>query len=84
MRKQHIRGILTGKYENYPHCYVCNKPVLDYFSHALTDCNDKNGKSIDDLLLVLCRECYTKTEGLDTQEDIIKYINDHFPPEAKK
>ena len=79
MRNQKLRDFQTGKYENYPRCYVCDKPVLNYFSHALTDCDDINGKDFADLMLVLCEKHAKSTENIKTVEEAVEYINKHFP-----
>lgn len=74
MRNQKIRHYATGKYENYPHCYVCSKPVLNYASHPMTDCKDINGENVGDILLVLCDKCYIKTEDLKTLREMKQYL----------
>lgn len=61
----------NGRYEELPHCYVCNKCVGEaYWSHPDTD------RTISDRLLCLCKKCYDKCKDMPGTEAVKMFFGD--------
>lgn len=85
MGRQARRG-KNGKYINMVPCYGgCGRrvnPEGGYCSHAMTDCQDSEGRNFGDLGLILCDVCGAASANTTTVAQFISFIGQNDEAEG--